>query len=202
MEWNNPTRPILQCNHSGIRLRPMYTGRDVSIHFRSRLSIRNLWNENFCVRNVMQHQPNDDKAYVMSSIFHSSPASRRRFRSCIVRELSSVHRMSIVRRELQSSRRCSGIATTHICRWVRSLSCRRPVSSRVQSSGDRKHTSRSPNRSVHGPSIPASTDKPAGRELRNLHLASQPCRSTGRRRSYRDLSTMDLGSQLFGRDLN
>ena len=38
VEWNNLTRPILRCNHNGIRHYPVYIVHDVNIHFRSRLS--------------------------------------------------------------------------------------------------------------------------------------------------------------------
>lgn len=132
----------------------------------------------------------------MNNICRSILANKRRFRFYTGHGSSILRRMSIVRTRRPSSPHCSGISMTRRFRSGRSPSCKQPESSHARSSGGRKRTSRSPSRSVRGRSSRASTDRPVGRASRNLRLASQPCRSTDRKRSFRDLNRLGLDNQL------
>lgn len=135
--------------------------------------------------------------YVMCSIFRSILASRRKCRSCTDHEQCTVRRKSIVRTVSQSIQHCSGNDQSRKCHSVHNRDCRLLESSRVQSSGDRKHKSQSPDRSDHDPNSQADIYTPVGREFRSHLLASRPCRSIDRTHSFRVRSTTDLDSRLL-----
>lgn len=195
MEWNNLTRPILQCNHNGIHHRLMYIGHDVNIHFRIQLSIRKK-----CICNVMLNSLSTFQrmrfSYVMNNIFHSILVSRHKFHFYIVHESNSVRRKSIVHTKLRSILGCNDTSMIHKFHLGHNLGYKLPENNHVRSSDGHISTTQFRDHNVHDPNTQANTGRLAGHECHNLRLAIQPCRNIDRKRSFHDLSMLDLGSQL------
>lgn len=134
----------------------------------------------------------------MNNICRSILANKRRFHSYTGHESNILRRMSIARTKPPSIPDCNGISMTRKFRSGRSPSCTRPVNSHVQSSVGRRRTSPFPSRNVRGRNSPASTGTLVDRATHSLRLASRPCRSTGRKRSFHGLNRLGLGNQLKG----
>lgn len=135
--------------------------------------------------------------HVTCSIFRSIPVNRHRCRFCIDHEWNTSHRMSEARIRIPSIRDCTCIAMTRRFRLAHNRGCRELENSWDRSNAFRKCKSPFRGRNVRDPSSPASIDRPAGLEPRNLRPASPPCRSIDRIRSYRDRSTLGHDSRLM-----